>query len=402
MPATKRFESARAWREYFVRIVDAKDDEPLSWSTRCEGVITSGKKGDASPTATSTTEVAAWQNTIFALEERIERDGKRGGPWQEIVGPTATDAMWHALEQRDLAGFERALAKRACDVAAQDFRLRTPFDDAARLLGKDRGFFVALLPRLKSISLRQMNLLVRALREQDVPGGVEILEQAIAAGAPVDGWFASESPLTCAIGSRALLETLVAAGADIDAKPASGCYSFFDQALTLRPTFSWEKGRETRRMQRGCTDPAELHYVRSLFALVGKDATFIAPFLRRWKKHSYPINHYVSLRCSCGTDEFAVRADPQEGACETKCVACKRTRFVADSEQYAGQATMKGVRCECKAQRFQVGVGFWRDTKKEVRWIFVGARCVACDLLRAVADWKIDYTPSRHLVQLDD
>jgi hypothetical protein len=36
----------------------------------------------------------------------------------------------------------------------------------------------------------------------------------------------------------------------------------------------------------------------------------------------------------------------------------------------------------------------------DVRWITVGERCLACGILGAAIDWKVDYSPTDHLFAL--
>ena len=35
-----------------------------------------------------------------------------------------------------------------------------------------------------------------------------------------------------------------------------------------------------------------------------------------------------------------------------------------------------------------------------VRWLYIGCRCTACGILGCYADWKVAYSPSRHLLDL--
>jgi hypothetical protein len=45
-------------------------------------------------------------------------------------------------------------------------------------------------------------------------------------------------------------------------------------------------------------------------------------------------------------------------------------------------------------------VAFSHRDDTSIKWITVGARCGACGILGAAADWKIDYSPSEHLYGL--
>jgi hypothetical protein len=54
---------------------------------------------------------------------------------------------------------------------------------------------------------------------------------------------------------------------------------------------------------------------------------------------------------------------------------------------------------ECKSHSANVGVGFFLKGNKEVRWIYVGLRCSKCGVLGCYTNWKIDYEPTKHLLQ---
>jgi hypothetical protein len=54
--------------------------------------------------------------------------------------------------------------------------------------------------------------------------------------------------------------------------------------------------------------------------------------------------------------------------------------------------------CLCGGERFDVAVGFALRKDGEVRWVSVALRCTADGVLGVYADWKIDYSPSGHLM----
>lgn len=70
----------------------------------------------------------------------------------------------------------------------------------------------------------------------------------------------------------------------------------------------------------------------------------------------------------------------------------------ADFRALWEDAEPRTVRCLCGHGVFEVGVGFSLRADREVRWVTVGERCVRCGVLGSCADWKIDYSPSRHLL----
>ncbi|GAA3941267.1 hypothetical protein [Actinoplanes auranticolor] len=52
----------------------------------------------------------------------------------------------------------------------------------------------------------------------------------------------------------------------------------------------------------------------------------------------------------------------------------------------------------CGNETFAAALGFALTADEEVRWISVGLRCLTDGTLGVYTDWKIDYTPSAHLI----
>ena len=70
------------------------------------------------------------------------------------------------------------------------------------------------------------------------------------------------------------------------------------------------------------------------------------------------------------------------------------------SEDYLDDADPGGVTCPCGADGSNVAVGFaQRSGSEEIRWVYLGLRCLSDGVLGGCADWKIDYSPSTHLYQ---
>lgn len=80
------------------------------------------------------------------------------------------------------------------------------------------------------------------------------------------------------------------------------------------------------------------------------------------------------------------------------CDACGATAFIADSKEYWEDAEPGEAACPCGSERFETGVAFSIRDDGEVCWVTVGARCMSCGVLGVYADWKIDYSPSDHLL----
>jgi hypothetical protein len=114
--------------------------------------------------------------------------------------------------------------------------------------------------------------------------------------------------------------------------------------------------------------------------------------------NNYAIAEIRFPVCTCGSDRYLVGGE--DGSCAMrKCVACKKDHLIADSEDYWSEADIEQCVCSCDHAVFQVGVGFaLTKDKKDLRWIYVGMRCVECALAGVYLDWKIDYGPSLQLV----
>ncbi len=95
---------------------------------------------------------------------------------------------------------------------------------------------------------------------------------------------------------------------------------------------------------------------------------------------------------------FTLEADSDEGGARRTCTSCRLVRFIADSADYWEDAEPEEVQCPCGEDTFEPGVAFALRANGDVRWITVGVRCVACAVLGAPVVWKIDYSPTDHLM----
>lgn len=131
----------------------------------------------------------------------------------------------------------------------------------------------------------------------------------------------------------------------------------------------------------------------------GDNFADLVEYVRAYTASNYPVGGVVQSRCrSCDATTFTVRVDDEQGCAVRECVACDASAFIADSEEYADDADLGDASCPCGAETFEVGVGFSLREDGDVRGITVGGRCVACGVLGAYADWKIDYSPTAHLL----
>lgn len=105
---------------------------------------------------------------------------------------------------------------------------------------------------------------------------------------------------------------------------------------------------------------------------------------------------------SCGGLTFEVAVMEVEGGARRTCLGCGAEEYVADSADYWDDDAEVDYYCACPCghEEFTAAVGYLIGDDGEVRWIFVGLRCLACASLNVYEDWKISYGPTRHLLDM--
>ncbi len=117
------------------------------------------------------------------------------------------------------------------------------------------------------------------------------------------------------------------------------------------------------------------------------------------KRNGYPAEHFADAVCKCEGRAFTLALDDTEGAAVRKCAKCKKKHPMGDSAEYLKGATLDDCECPCGKDIFEItaGVALYRDSD-DVRWIYVGCRCVACGLAAVYGDWKNEYDGFRELL----
>lgn len=131
----------------------------------------------------------------------------------------------------------------------------------------------------------------------------------------------------------------------------------------------------------------------------GDEPDDISEYLRAYSSDGYPVQRVVHARCeTCDGQTFAVRVDDEEGCAERTCASCAATTtLMLDSADFVEDADLEDAACPCGGEVFNVAVGFALRVDDEVRWVYIGLRCVADGILGCNAEWKIDYAPTAHL-----
>ncbi|MES2697689.1 MAG: hypothetical protein V4773_29770 [Verrucomicrobiota bacterium] len=110
------------------------------------------------------------------------------------------------------------------------------------------------------------------------------------------------------------------------------------------------------------------------------------------QQNGYPTSHFADAVCLCGQRLFRLLVDDNEGAAVRECVACKKSHPIGDSGDFLEDATLSECECPCGSVSFEISVGVaLYKTSEDVRWIYIGCRCPACQLTACYADWKNEF-----------
>ncbi|WP_433467358.1 hypothetical protein [Spirillospora sp. CA-128828] len=94
-----------------------------------------------------------------------------------------------------------------------------------------------------------------------------------------------------------------------------------------------------------------------------------------------------------------------ESGAERECSGCGRRAFIADSGEYWSEESWEedepgAACCPCGGEEFEAAVAFSVRDDGSVRWVTVGLRCRQDGFSGVYADWKIDYSPTDHLLSM--
>jgi hypothetical protein len=132
----------------------------------------------------------------------------------------------------------------------------------------------------------------------------------------------------------------------------------------------------------------------------GTDFADVAQYLREYTARGYPADEIVQRVCTCGHTGFRLDGDPDEGCVRRTCASCRARAFIGDSGDYWDDAEPVTLACRgCRGGVFEVGVAFSKRDDGDVRRITVGERCLRCGVLGSFVDWKIDHSPTAHLLE---
>ena len=113
--------------------------------------------------------------------------------------------------------------------------------------------------------------------------------------------------------------------------------------------------------------------------------------VRYSKLNGYVAERFAESACTCGARAFRLESDEEAGAARRTCTACGTVQLMGDSAEYADEADLDFHSCICEAEAFELqsGVALYEGSQ-DVRWYYLGCRCVACRLVGVYADWKCE------------
>jgi hypothetical protein len=119
------------------------------------------------------------------------------------------------------------------------------------------------------------------------------------------------------------------------------------------------------------------------------------------KANKYLCEHYADAACKCGSSVFKLDLDDDEGAAVRCCPKCGLEHPIGDSANYLDVASLEARECLCGNGIFEItiGVALYRDSD-DVKWIYVGCRCVSCCLVGCYGHWKNEFEDYRKLLAM--
>ena len=132
-------------------------------------------------------------------------------------------------------------------------------------------------------------------------------------------------------------------------------------------------------------------------AYFGTNQVDIKAELSRYSKNNgYEIHHFKDVICACDNKTFTLHIDDEVCvACRT-CTSCGVQHVMLDGAEYLEDAELYHAICTCEAEPFEitVGVNLYSNQvglSEDVRWLYIGCRCLKCNQVGCYADWKNEF-----------
>ena len=104
------------------------------------------------------------------------------------------------------------------------------------------------------------------------------------------------------------------------------------------------------------------------------------------KSNGSIITHFEYLKCQCGSEQFLLFSDDTEGGAYIVCTRCQKEHDIENSKHYI-ESEDHNI-CNCDNDKLNIGIGksFYPESN-DVKCVYVGANCNACDLSGVYVDW---------------
>lgn len=123
--------------------------------------------------------------------------------------------------------------------------------------------------------------------------------------------------------------------------------------------------------------------------------------LGRYSEGNYLATHFAAAVCACEGQIFKLLLNEDVGVAIRRCVACQGEHPIGDSADYLEEAELEECECPCGENAFEITVGVALYAESEdVKWLYIGCRCVACGLTACYGDWKNEYENFRDFLKL--
>lgn len=118
-----------------------------------------------------------------------------------------------------------------------------------------------------------------------------------------------------------------------------------------------------------------------------------AEIVRYSREVEYVAEQFADCVCTCGGKAFGLLLDGDAGVAVRVCDGCNADGHpIGDSAAYLDDCEVEECACPCGGESFEitVGVALYAESD-DVKWLYVGCRCVACGLAAVYGDWKNEF-----------
>lgn len=116
--------------------------------------------------------------------------------------------------------------------------------------------------------------------------------------------------------------------------------------------------------------------------------------------NGYVAEHFADAFCSCGARSLRLYLDDTAGVAVRVCSSCSAQHPIGDSAEYLHDADLEECECPCGHGIFEISAGVsLYEGSEDVRWLYLGCRCLGCGLVACYGDWKNEYEGYRELLR---